>query len=135
MRPRRPKSTRTDTLFPYTTLFRSDDAVALAAGVLGREHPLLVETVRWLAAGRIALAEDGVHVDGAPRAPLQLASNQRFACWRPDEQAPRPRPSRRARVAGGPRPGRPAPAGSGSSAARRAGKEGCRTCRSRWSTY
>src|SRR3546814_3754271 len=29
---RPPRSTRTDTLFPYTTLFRSDDA----AGVLGR---------------------------------------------------------------------------------------------------
>jgi phosphoribosylglycinamide formyltransferase-1 len=56
-----------------------DDADTLAARVLEREHPLLVETVRWFAAGRIALAEDGVHVDGAMRAPLQLAANQRFA--------------------------------------------------------
>ena len=56
-----------------------DDADALAARVLEREHPLLVETVRWLAAGRITLAEDGIHVDGRPSAPLQLAANQRFA--------------------------------------------------------
>src|SRR3546814_8877590 len=30
MRRRPPRSTRTDTLFPYTTLFRSDPGVALA---------------------------------------------------------------------------------------------------------
>jgi len=56
-----------------------DDADALAARVLEREHPLLVETVRWLAAGRVRLSEGAVHVDGAASAPLQLASNQRFA--------------------------------------------------------
>jgi phosphoribosylglycinamide formyltransferase 1 len=56
-----------------------DDADALAARVLEREHPLLVETVRWFADGRIRLAEDGVHVDGVLAAPLQLAANQRFA--------------------------------------------------------
>src|SRR3546814_2734047 len=31
---RPPRSTRTDTLFPYTTLFRSEDAVAYAARIL-----------------------------------------------------------------------------------------------------
>lgn len=56
-----------------------DSVETLAARVLAREHPLLVETLRWLAAGRIALAEDRVHVDGTPRAPLQLAANDRFA--------------------------------------------------------
>jgi phosphoribosylglycinamide formyltransferase 1 len=57
-----------------------DDADALAARVLAREHPLLLETLRWIAAGRIALHEHAVHVDGRrlPR-PLQLASNNRFA--------------------------------------------------------
>src|SRR3546814_11611510 len=39
MRPRPPRSTRTDTLFPYTTLFRSDDAYA---------HARQLETVRGL---------------------------------------------------------------------------------------
>ncbi|WP_242110974.1 phosphoribosylglycinamide formyltransferase [Luteimonas aquatica] len=61
-----------------------DDAETLAGRVLEHEHPLLVETVRWLAAGRIALPADAapeapIHVDGVPHAPLQLASNQRFA--------------------------------------------------------
>jgi phosphoribosylglycinamide formyltransferase-1 len=57
-----------------------DDADALAARVLAREHPLLVETLRWLAAGRITLHERDVHVDGATLdRPLQLAANNRFA--------------------------------------------------------
>jgi phosphoribosylglycinamide formyltransferase-1 len=57
-----------------------DDDTTLAARVLGREHPLLLETLRWLAAGRIALHERDVHVDGARlQAPLQLTANNRFA--------------------------------------------------------
>lgn len=57
-----------------------DDADALAARVLAREHPLLLESLRWIAAGRIALREQAVHVDGDRlRGPLQLASNNRFA--------------------------------------------------------
>ena len=57
-----------------------DDEDALAARVLDREHPLLVETVRWIAAGRVRLREHGVHLDGTPlQAPLQLGSNNRFA--------------------------------------------------------
>src|SRR3546814_4217258 len=39
MRRRPPRSTRTDTLFPYTTLFRSEgDARALALGVLDADR-------------------------------------------------------------------------------------------------
>ncbi|MDH5824009.1 phosphoribosylglycinamide formyltransferase [Luteimonas sp. RD2P54] len=57
-----------------------DDATALGARVLAREHPLLVETVRLLAAGRIALHERRVHLDGGElAAPLQLPANNRFA--------------------------------------------------------
>jgi len=57
-----------------------DDAAALAERVLAREHPLLVETVRLIAAGRVALAGDSVLLDGAPLAvPLQLAATDRFA--------------------------------------------------------
>src|SRR3546814_7256575 len=37
MRRRPPRSTRTDTLFPYTTLFRSDDPHAL--GLQRQRHP------------------------------------------------------------------------------------------------
>lgn len=57
-----------------------DDETVLAARVLEREHPLLLETVRWLVAGRIGLHERDVHLDGRPLpAPLQLAANNRFA--------------------------------------------------------
>ncbi len=57
-----------------------DSAETLAQRVLAREHPLLVETLHWLARGRIALAEDAVHVDGMALAtPLQLGANNRFA--------------------------------------------------------
>ena len=57
-----------------------DSAETLAQRVLAREHPLLVETLHWLATGRIALAEDAVHVDGmALTTPLQLGANNRFA--------------------------------------------------------
>src|SRR5690606_28879509 len=57
-----------------------DEEHALAARVLAREHPLLVETLRLFAAGRIALREDRVHFDGRPlTAPLQLSCNDAFA--------------------------------------------------------
>jgi phosphoribosylglycinamide formyltransferase 1 len=57
-----------------------DDAEALGRRVLGREHPLLVETVALAAAGRIALRDDSVMLDGTPLStPLQLAANNRFA--------------------------------------------------------
>lgn len=57
-----------------------DDENTLGARVLEREHPLLVETVRWIAGGRVRLRDQRVHLDGAPlRTPLQLASNNRFA--------------------------------------------------------
>jgi phosphoribosylglycinamide formyltransferase-1 len=53
-----------------------DDATALAARVLEREHPLLVATLRLFAQGRVALGADGVHVDGRRlQAPLQLGGD------------------------------------------------------------
>ncbi|KLI97531.1 phosphoribosylglycinamide formyltransferase [Luteimonas sp. FCS-9] len=57
-----------------------DDETALAQRVLAREHPLLLETLRWIAAGRVRLEAGTVRVDGRTgAAPLQLAANQRFA--------------------------------------------------------
>jgi len=57
-----------------------DDEAALAARVLAREHPLLLATLRLLAAGRVALHERAVHVDGRPLdQPLQLSCNDRLA--------------------------------------------------------
>ena len=50
-----------------------DDAEALAARVLGREHPLLLATLELFANDRIALRGGNVHLDGLPlAAPLQL---------------------------------------------------------------
>src|SRR3546814_5691022 len=44
---RPPRSTRTDTLFPYTTLFRSDDAALLAAA---KQYTLPSgRVIHWLA--------------------------------------------------------------------------------------
>lgn len=57
-----------------------DDEAALAARVLAREHPLLVQTLRLFAQRRVALREDGVHLDGQVlHAPLQLSCNDAFA--------------------------------------------------------
>src|SRR3546814_8241026 len=54
---RPPRSTRTDTLFPYTTLFRSVDAEALAEG----PHPQMV-LIELLAAGQGAPGDQFVDV-------------------------------------------------------------------------
>ncbi|MEN5061831.1 phosphoribosylglycinamide formyltransferase [Luteimonas sp. TWI1416] len=58
-----------------------DDEATLAQRVLAREHPLLLETLRWIAAGRVRLnAAGAVQIDGRDAAaPLQLAANQRFS--------------------------------------------------------
>lgn len=61
-----------------------DDAAALAQRVLEREHPLLVETLRWLAAGRLVLEGSGAIVDGAALSvPLQLNADNRFVSRNP----------------------------------------------------
>src|SRR3546814_17068672 len=56
---RPPRSTRTDTLFPYTTLFRSDPPRPAGTGVRGGAHPfrhdLLLIVVEQ--AARVGLAE------------------------------------------------------------------------------
>ncbi len=50
-----------------------DDAQALTARVLVREHPLLVESVRLLALGRVVLSSAGILLDGVlMQTPLQL---------------------------------------------------------------
>ena len=57
-----------------------DDEATLAARVLAREYPLMLATLRLFAGARVALREDGVHVDGQVlRAPLQLSCNDAFA--------------------------------------------------------
>ncbi len=57
-----------------------DDTDALAARVREVEHPLLVETVRLLAAGTLRLEEGRIRLNGVPlTAPLQLGANRRLA--------------------------------------------------------
>src|SRR3546814_5970140 len=70
---RPPRSTRTDTLFPYTTLFRSDPAVLDQVGFVHREHELARGDVD-LAAGEV----DGVQplLDG-PQDLLRLGGARR----------------------------------------------------------
>jgi phosphoribosylglycinamide formyltransferase-1 len=56
-----------------------DDAERLAERVLKREHPLLIATLRELAAGRVRLGPQGVQYDGAKlEAPLQLTADNRL---------------------------------------------------------
>src|SRR3546814_2557898 len=61
MRRRPPRSTRTDTLFPYTTLFRSDHPEeipfqALAAILLAKNPVVRIARGDGLAQGRLGLA-------------------------------------------------------------------------------
>src|SRR5690606_13253761 len=54
-----------------------DDEPALAARVLGREHPLLVATLRLLASRRVQLGASGVLLDGEPlAAPVRLLASR-----------------------------------------------------------
>src|SRR3546814_7049076 len=76
---RPPKSTRTDTLFPYTTLFRSARAPAPAAGSDRRRHPRRraqrVECVEGSSAARPLLAHGVAALrracSGGPRRPRE----------------------------------------------------------------
>ncbi len=57
-----------------------DDAESLGRRVLSREHPLLIGTLALIVAGRIALVDGEVQLDGVPLStPLQLAANNAFA--------------------------------------------------------
>jgi phosphoribosylglycinamide formyltransferase 1 len=61
-------------------VFADDDAEVLAARVLAREHPLLVQATALFLAGRVRLCEDGIHMDGSRlQAPLQLTANNVLA--------------------------------------------------------
>lgn len=61
-----------------------DDASTLAQRVLVREHRLLVESLRWLAAGRLVVDRQGAALDGAPlTTPLQLDADSRLVAGDP----------------------------------------------------
>src|SRR3546814_12061588 len=72
---RPPRSTRTDTLFPYTTLFRSDagNAARDGGGEIGIDRGLVVDGAMRLDMGDLATAGGG---NAGQRA--DLVSHQRF---------------------------------------------------------
>src|SRR3546814_16694670 len=104
---RPPRSTRTDTRFPYTTLFRSELALFISVAPTDGQRHLVGEVIVELAEQRKGARvhargdrlqrADGLQVGGVPERAL-LAEFMR-------------------------------------SAARRVGKECVSTCRSRWSPY
>src|SRR3546814_13732062 len=107
---RPPRSTRTDTLFPYTTLFRSLPCHRRGGQFKGsRLKPLLQER------GGTGLTRAVTTSAAAPSPPAQAA----------------PPPPARGRCTGTARRRN----GTPRSEERRVGKQGVRACRSRWSPY
>src|SRR3546814_11186116 len=104
---RPPRSTRTDTLFPYTTLFRSDSTV-----YLNIRHRLCDKRCR------ILLQWPSVHPANRPYGKQVLGLCRRTA-----------------RRLGRLTPPTTLPPSPARSEERRVGKECVRTCRSRWSPY
>src|SRR3546814_6367579 len=95
---RPPRATRTDTLFPYTTLFRSLPPPVVRAPVA---PPAVRSRRRWLLAPAVPL-------DPAPAAcrPARTATAPATTA-RPRARPPRPASSRRATAGAAPRPGSP----------------------------
>src|SRR3546814_12646883 len=119
MRRRPPRSTRTDTLFPYTTLFRSGQGRHDRLGVI-----LGLRRVGGVARRKAATDVDHLQVDAA------LAELGEQHCRPPDCSVPLAQVTLlRADVERYPVRLQPR------SAERRVGKECVSTCRSRWATY
>src|SRR3546814_14991158 len=69
---RPPRSTRTDTLFPYTTLFRSDDYLRSAAKYRRTDCPIFTDKMpnNWSYVGLIHLMLPGAKIIDVRRHPL-----------------------------------------------------------------
>src|SRR3546814_11171343 len=113
---RPPRSTRTDTLFPYTTLFRSIEGQAQLAVVFLYVLDQVLQVAR---VGRVGVMVGKASVDLAVQL-VDLAAQGA-------EQARRHRAANPVAAVDGDLHGR--------SAERRVGKECVSTCRSRWSPY
>src|SRR3546814_16638611 len=112
MRRRPPRSTRTDTLFPYTTLFRSQCA-------LDREAYSTVAARFWMRAAISDVATGPF--DGYIKFPIAVGPFQ----TQQDKFMTEDRKSKTAEMQGG----------GYRTEERRVGKECVSTCRARWSRY
>src|SRR3546814_18534675 len=119
---RPPRSTRTDTLFPYTTLFRSDDLHHLVGDAVGALRPHVDHLVVLL-----ALGDQAVEVLLLELLHLGLGLLDEAGLGVRDHQVVLA--ERDAGLAG------VAEAERHRSEERRVGKECVSTCRSRWSPY
>src|SRR3546814_11996093 len=85
---RPPRSTRTDTLFPYTTLFRADHELDALFHREVEVVDLLVRHEQQEAGGRVRRGRDEAVVDDGVGQPLPLT--HRLAGDAADRPAPRP---------------------------------------------
>src|SRR3546814_19687704 len=121
---RPPRSTRTDTLFPYTTLFRSDKPAILAAArkIAGLGFTIVATsgTARYLTDAGIAVEEVNKVAQGRPHIVDRIKDGGIALIFNTTEgwQSLKDSQSIRAR-----------------SEERRVGKECVSTCRYRWSPY
>src|SRR3546814_16855717 len=116
---RPPRSTRTDTLFPYTTPFRSAAVVDRATLVLGScdgDHAVRLDPAGGLASRQSGIGRSGRGDEGAGPANRRAGDHPSF-----DDVGVHD-------LGGG-------PCDHVRSAERRLGKECVSTCRSRWSPY
>src|SRR3546814_20429385 len=127
MIPRPPRSTRTDTLFPYTTLFRSPLAVRRGERELSRP----VGLPQWPrgVAGCLVDQERGDAVDGRSDRSRRGGSGRRAGARLCRVRLVPASEEAAQGVEGG------QAAGGSRSAERREGKECGRTCRTRWRPY
>src|SRR3546814_12083066 len=119
---RPPRSTRTDTLFPYTTLFRSKGRAGMAWDF--ETEPAFQQELDWIGAFMREEVEPLDHVLGDP---YDARDAQRNALVRPLQAEVKQRKLWACHLEpelGGQR-----------SEERRVGKACVRTCRSRWSPY
>src|SRR3546814_660485 len=92
---RPPRSTRTDTLFPYTTLFRSEDKTLLQiAAELGSDVPACLVSRTLMGTGRGVALEPRAMPD-LSGTPLLLVNPRRglstplvFSCWDGQDRGP-----------------------------------------------
>src|SRR3546814_11631596 len=130
---RPPRSTRTDTLFPYTTLFRSADIAAAEAGrtIAGlRPNPTVSTEVENIAGTGLYRGLRGAETTVGVSIPIELGGKRSARIAVADARTTRA-PLAAAITEANIRPQVTQPSLARSDE-RPVGKEGVRTCRNRW---